>query len=233
MNMATLDPARLQDILDVIGMKQSEFINGLEEKYGLRKDTTRTWLRGVRNPRESAIKQIAAFLQVDPNDIIKDGKVEPVASATTSYVPTRTAAVPMLDINTTVHLQEGSNDEEVIRRLLVDTRGQQHEVIATGILENYFAIHISNGLYGSAVPQGSIVTWKYGENTLRDGSIAVVHQSFGMVYLRRVRFDGDRMNILDLTDEEYEYPRSLGDSERILGSVVKVEYNPQGENLVL
>ena len=59
---------------------------------------------------------------------------------------------------------------------------------------------------------------------ITDNSIVVVQQQLGILYLRRVKFYSGEIKLFDLRDDELIYPKDKGDSERILGVVIKVEY---------
>ena len=216
--MAVLDADKLKEVISASGLRQSDFINRLDEVYDIRKDTSRSWLRGTRNPRDEAINQMAQLLDVDPKYIIKD-------ELDNYEIPERIVAIPMFDTIQSIILDKDAEDEDVIQTIKLEATGH-HNVISSNVLRNVFATRIMDGSNGPSVPNGSIVTWQFGLEALRNDSLVLVHQQFGVTYVKRVGINSGDIELYDLRDELRESPTKIGESERILGVVLQVDYRP-------
>lgn len=214
--MATLDVDKLEDILEEAGIKQSDFVNRLYELFDIRKDTARTWFRGVRNPKDDAIQQMASLLHVDPNVLVKDGYIEPA-------ITSRIAKVPMLLTHTNFHIDKGLKDDDILKKIRFEAP-DTYQIITDESATDIFALGIRHGDSNPPIPYGATVICKFGMEEITDNSIVVVQQQLGILYLRRVKFYSGEIKLFDLRDDELIYPKDKGDSEKILGVVIKVEY---------
>lgn len=214
--MSTLDVEKLQDILEEKGIKKSTFVNRLYDLFNIRKDTARTWFRGVRNPRDEAIQQMASLLHVDPNVLVEEGYIEPA-------ITSRITKIPKLLSHTRFHIDKGAEDEDILKQIRFEAPAT-HQIITDESASDMFAL---GSIYmDTELPAqfGITVICKFGEDNIVDGSVVVIHQEFNIMYLRRIKFYSDGYKLYDVVDDDLEYPKDKGDSERILGVVTKVEY---------